>query len=490
MKLEFRNESKDKFTTFQVGVIDFRQVLLLFSVSPPHRPLVLPAYCNHYHYHYHCHYHYQENLHHSRHKVEGGEHDGVRAQKTGARPGVLEEPEPQGGAVTDGYVAAPVPSQAVPLLGSVACSWPGRQGGRKRGRRRNFLEVAALIVDNGSGMSMAGFAVFGASHAVFPSFVGRTQPGIMDGMDQNDSTHHALVVDSGSGICKAGFASFPRAVFLYVVVRPKMLWTRGTVMQWAGFAGVALRAVFLPVVVRPQMLVIMGGMDQRDSYVARFWRTWCLWFRLQKTTDFPQWQFIKVVDISFVLQRLIPMVLATIEILQSRVDVVVDALFMQVVQISCRGAEEDSHGLDCSTDRRNSPLAPQDIPVVTPRLIPMVSLTIEISQLFIGRVIDAPVVQVVLTMPVVVNDRCAGSDLQNPVEVPQKQFCVVVDVPVTMQRRLVSRTVEVPQFQWSVDILVRNREGTLLQGMAAMRGFLAFKKAIFRALSIRTLSAR
>ena len=52
-----------------------------------------------------------ENLHHSRQKVEGGEHDGLRAQKTvraaGARPGVLTEPEPQGGAVTVGYVAAP-----------------------------------------------------------------------------------------------------------------------------------------------------------------------------------------------------------------------------------------------------------------------------------------------------------------------------------------------------------------------------------------------
>ena len=50
---------------------------------------------------------------------------------------------------------------------------------------------------------------FGASHAVFLSFVCRTQLlGIMDGMDQNDRTHRALVVDCGSGICKAGCASF------------------------------------------------------------------------------------------------------------------------------------------------------------------------------------------------------------------------------------------------------------------------------------------
>ena len=53
------------------------------------------------------------------------------------------------------------------------------------------------------------FCCFGASLAVFPSFVGRTQLlGIMDGVDQNDRTHRALVVDFGSGICKAGFASF------------------------------------------------------------------------------------------------------------------------------------------------------------------------------------------------------------------------------------------------------------------------------------------
>ena len=65
-----------------------------------------------------------ENLHHSRQKVEGGAHEGPRAQKTvratGARPGVLTEPEPQGRTVTDGYVAVPVPSLAVPLLAGAA----------------------------------------------------------------------------------------------------------------------------------------------------------------------------------------------------------------------------------------------------------------------------------------------------------------------------------------------------------------------------------
>ena len=55
----------------------------------------------------------------------------------------------------------------------------------------------------------------------------------------------------------------------------------------------ALAAVLLGIVLR-DMLGIMAGRDQRDSYVATVWRTWCMWFRLQKTVDFQQLQFIKV----------------------------------------------------------------------------------------------------------------------------------------------------------------------------------------------------
>ena len=48
-------------------------------------------------------------------------------------------------------------------------------------------EVAALVVDNGSGMCKAGFAGDDAPRAVFPSIVGRPKmPGIMVGMDQKD----------------------------------------------------------------------------------------------------------------------------------------------------------------------------------------------------------------------------------------------------------------------------------------------------------------
>jgi len=50
------------------------------------------------------------------------------------------------------------------------------------------FEIAALVVDNGSGMCKAGFAGDDAPSAVFASLVGRPKvPGIMAGLDQQDS---------------------------------------------------------------------------------------------------------------------------------------------------------------------------------------------------------------------------------------------------------------------------------------------------------------
>ena len=49
---------------------------------------------------------------------------------------------------------------------------------------RSFQEVAALVVDNGSGLFMAGFA--GSMHLTqcFPLYVGRpVMPGIMVGLE-------------------------------------------------------------------------------------------------------------------------------------------------------------------------------------------------------------------------------------------------------------------------------------------------------------------
>ena len=49
-------------------------------------------------------------------------------------------------------------------------------------------EVAALVVDNGSGMCKAGFAGDDAPRAVVPSIVGRPRhQGVMVGMGQKDS---------------------------------------------------------------------------------------------------------------------------------------------------------------------------------------------------------------------------------------------------------------------------------------------------------------
>jgi actin-related protein len=49
-------------------------------------------------------------------------------------------------------------------------------------------EVAALVIDNGSGMCKAGIAGDDAPRATFPSIVGRPKmPGIMVGMDQKDT---------------------------------------------------------------------------------------------------------------------------------------------------------------------------------------------------------------------------------------------------------------------------------------------------------------
>ena len=133
----------------------------------------------------------------------------LKAPLPGMRPSLPPEPEPMGRAVTDGYVAAPVPLLVVASLAggdvgrwrrrvleenakakaaekeeakmlklserirSLSPSGRGTVGkplrlllGRGRGGgRRRLLEplpisrFAALIVDNCSGMSMAGFAV-------------------------------------------------------------------------------------------------------------------------------------------------------------------------------------------------------------------------------------------------------------------------------------------------------------------------------------------
>ena len=58
-------------------------------------------------------------------------------------------------------------------------------------------EVAALVVDNGSGMCKAGFAGDDAPRAVFPSIVGRPRhQGVMVGMGQKVSPISIFVIFS------------------------------------------------------------------------------------------------------------------------------------------------------------------------------------------------------------------------------------------------------------------------------------------------------
>ena len=97
-----------------------------------------------------------------------------------------------------------------------------RRGGRKRGRRRRRRRK--LLLHMSAGLSCQ------ASWTVWTRF-----------------TVLALVVDPGIRSCRAGYAGIvPHAVFLFVVVRPKMLrimagprcsaswpyWTRRTVMRF------------------------------------------------------------------------------------------------------------------------------------------------------------------------------------------------------------------------------------------------------------------
>ena len=83
------------------------------------------------------------------------------------------------------------------------------------------------------------------------------------------------------------------------------------------------------------MLGILVGMDQKDRYAfsccshAHCVQRQVPWvMECRKTAEFPQLLSIQLVDISFVVQRPIPMVLVTMEILQLRVDTVVDGPFV------------------------------------------------------------------------------------------------------------------------------------------------------------------
>ena len=127
-------------------------------------------------------------------------------------------------------------------------------------------------------------------------------------------------------------------------------------------------------------------------------------------------QSIKVVDISFVVQKLIPVVLATKKTPQLCVDTVVDAP-LQVVQI---------------------------FPVVVQRRIPVVQTTRRttgITQFFFDKAIDATVAQVVQIFPVVVQMPIPMvQTVRRTMEIPQFVFDKMIDIPVVQVRAGFSRT--------------------------------------------------
>ena len=141
----------------------------------------------------------------------------------------------------------------------------------------------------------------------------------------------------------------------------------------------------------------------------------CLCIRLQKNCGFPQLQFFK--DVPVVVQRPIPMVLATTETHQLRVDTVVDAPICRSCRFPSRGAEAC---LMVQTVRRTIAIPQLHVYKVVDELIMQVCRSSKSrrgaeavshglpdqsdSPVLLNTVIDVPVLQVVqvVVFPVVV----------------------------------------------------------------------------------------
>ena len=245
--------------------------------------------------------------HHSAPKSAGPvTYDALRGQNTtkaGRRPGVLKDPEPQGGAITVGYVAASGPLLEVssmaggdsvdgtdlPFLVKKALErQKEEEEERRKAKEERKLEVTALLA-----VPMA---------LRTPA----QQRRIMELSDDVDAERRTPRSFSRSPRGRArrrqrqcffltGYAGYDAFHAVFLRARQSCLaswtvWTRMTVFLLlvvgsgcgicsAGFTGIAPRVVFLPVFVRPLMLGIMAGMNQRDSYVSRWSSTSLSWRR-------------------------------------------------------------------------------------------------------------------------------------------------------------------------------------------------------------------
>ena len=204
-------------------------------------------------------------LHHSR-DVGPEKDDGPRAQTTassGGRPRVLKEPEPQGGAVTVGYVAAPGPLlKVLSMAGGDSVDGTAlrflvkkaleRQKEEEKEERRKAKEARRLEVT----------ALLAVPLAL------RTQAQqrrIMELSDEVDAETHPKRRKRK----KRRKRRTPRTSSLPSPARRRQ-------RQWsacyAGFTGDDVPRVMFPSgVVRPMMLRILAGMDQKDccSGIAR-----------------------------------------------------------------------------------------------------------------------------------------------------------------------------------------------------------------------------
>ena len=105
------------------------------------------------------------------------------------------------------------------------------------------------------------------------------------------------------------------------------------------------------------------------------------------------------------------------------------AAHQQGLQHPCRGAEAGSHVLDCS-HAGCAGFQVINFPVVVQRPFPMDLVTIETPQLLVDKVVDAPILQgvQVVDIPVVTRRLIHMSSLT--LEIPQFVFDKVIDAPV------------------------------------------------------------
>ena len=198
-------------------------------------------------------------LHHSR--DAGPEtYAGLRAQKTassGQRPGVLTEPEPQGGAVTVGYVAAPGPLLSTPSRSSGRPHFGPEEGGGG-GQEEKYLAKMKLLNDRVSHdlpLTEAGWAAWRQWMGLVPSSSGRRR---------KRKKRRKGRLPRGVWIRRCGQGFHSRSS---VSGACTMLFTQ-----------------FPLVVGRPEMLGIMAGTYQKDSCALlmsgpRCSASWPVWIR-------------------------------------------------------------------------------------------------------------------------------------------------------------------------------------------------------------------